>query len=116
MDIFVFLKKIIPNGLEKDIALVLLISLILSSTLSCSLDTLVKNQSKNGFKHLSQKFDRKVLDLVKQKRFYSYEYMCNFEKFNETPSSNNDFYSSLSGEEISNKEFQHFLRVWRNLK
>lgn len=114
MDIFVFKINFIPNGLEKDIALVLLISL--SSTLSYLLDTLVKNQSKNGFKHLSQKFDRKVLDLVKQKRFYSYEYMCNFEKFNETPSSNNDFYSSLSGEEISNKEFQHFLRVWRNLK
>ena len=114
MDIFVFKINFIPNGLEKDIALVLLISL--SSTLSYLLDTLVKNQSKNGFKHLSQKFDRKVLDLVKQKRFYSYEYMCNFEKFNETPSSNNDFYSSLSGEEISNKEFQHFLRVWSNLK
>ena len=114
MDIFVFKINFIPNGLEKDIALVLLMSL--SSTLSYLLDTLVKNQSKNGFKHLSQKFDRKVLDLVKQKRFYSYEYMCNFEKFNETPSSSNDFYSSLSGEEISNKEFQHFLRVWRNLK
>ena len=34
--------------------------------LSSSLDSLVKNLSKDDFKHLSQKFDNNVLDLAKQ--------------------------------------------------
>ena len=43
--------------------------------LSSSLDNLVKNQNKYGFKYLSQEFDNNLLDLVKQKGFYPYEYM-----------------------------------------
>ena len=35
--------------------------------LSSSLDSVVKNLGKNGFKSLSQEFDNNVLDLVKQK-------------------------------------------------
>ena len=35
--------------------------------LSYSLDSLVKNLVKNDFKYLSQEFDSKALDLVKQK-------------------------------------------------
>ena len=41
--------------------------------LSSSLDRLVKNLSKDDFKYLSQEFHNSVLDLVKQKGFYSYE-------------------------------------------
>ena len=48
--------------------------------LSSSLDTLVKNEHK---KYLSQAFNNKVLDLVKQKRYYSFKYMSCFEKFKE---------------------------------
>ena len=40
---------------------------------------LVKNLSKIDCKYLSQEFDNKVLDLVKQKVFYCYEYMGDFE-------------------------------------
>ena len=36
---------------------------------------------KNDFKYFSQEFDSKVLDLVKKRWFYSYEYMSCFEKF-----------------------------------
>ena len=46
-----------------------------------SLDSLVKNLNKDDFKHLSQEFDNNILDLVKQKVFYSYECMSGFEKF-----------------------------------
>ena len=46
-----------------------------------SLDSLVKNLNKDNFKYLSQEFDNNVLDLVKQKVFYSYECMSGFEKF-----------------------------------
>ena len=41
--------------------------------LSPSLDSLVKNLSKDDFKYLSQEFDNNVLDLVKQNGFYPYE-------------------------------------------
>ena len=46
--------------------------------LSSSLDRLVKNVGKDDFKYLSQEVDNYVLDLVKQKRFYPYEYMSDF--------------------------------------
>ena len=48
--------------------------------LSSLLDSLVKNLSKDNFKYLSQEFGSDVLDLVKQKGFYPYEYMSSFEK------------------------------------
>ena len=51
--------------------------------LSYSWESLVKNLGKDDFKYLSQEFDDNVLDLVKQKRFYHYEHMSNFEKFKE---------------------------------
>ena len=49
--------------------------------LSSSLDNLVKNLNKDYFKYLSQETDNNLLDLVKQKQFYPYEYMSDFEKF-----------------------------------
>ena len=51
--------------------------------LSSLLYTLVKNLGKNGFKYLSQGFDSNVLDLVKQKAFYPYDYISDFKKFKE---------------------------------
>ena len=59
--------------------------------LSYSLDNLVKNLAKDDFKYLRQEFDKNVLDLVKQKWFYSYEYMMDFEKFTEQSSSKKKF-------------------------
>ena len=52
--------------------------------LSSSLDSLVKNLNKDNFKYLSQEFYNNLLDWVKQKVFYPYEYMSGFEKFKET--------------------------------
>ena len=51
--------------------------------LSSSLDSLIKNLSKDDLKYLSQDFDNNILDLVKQKAFYLYEYMSDFEMFKE---------------------------------
>ena len=48
--------------------------------LSSSLDNLVENLSENDFKYLTQECDSKVLDLVKQKRFYPYEYISESKK------------------------------------
>ena len=44
--------------------------------------------------------------------FYPYDYRCSFEMFNETLPKKNEFYNQLSGEVISCKEDQHFLKVW----
>lgn len=43
--------------------------------MNCSLESLVKNWPKNKFKHLSQEFSKKQLELVKQKAHYSYGYI-----------------------------------------
>ena len=64
--------------------------------LSSSLDSLVKNFNKDDFKYLSQEFDNNVLDLVKQKRFYPYEYMSSFEKFKEQLPRKEKFYCLLT--------------------
>ena len=51
--------------------------------LNSSLDSLVKNLKEDGFKYLSEEFNKNKLDLVKQKGFYPYEYVSDFEKFKE---------------------------------
>ena len=80
--------------------------------LSSSLDSLVKNLNKDDFKYLSQEFDNNVLDLVKQKGFYPYEYMSDFEKFIEELPSKEKFYSFLTCKNISDKEHEYVLNVW----
>ena len=45
--------------------------------------SLVKKLGKVDFKSLSLDFGSNVLDLVKQKWFYTYEYMSDFENFRE---------------------------------
>ena len=71
--------------------------------LSSSLDSLVKNLSNDDFNFLSQEFNNNVLDLIKQKGFYRYEYMSNFEKFKEQLPRKEKFYSLLTVKEISDK-------------
>ena len=51
------------------------------------LDNSVTNLNKDDFKYLNQDFNSNVLDLVKQKGFYSYKYMSHSEKFKEKLSS-----------------------------
>ena len=45
-----------------------------------SLNPLVKNLSDKDFKYLSEEFGDDLLELVKQKGVYPYEYMSNFKK------------------------------------
>ena len=71
------------------------------------LDSLVQNLNKDDFKYLNQEFDNKILDLVKQKQFYPYENMSDFEKFKEQLPSKQKLYSSLAGKKISDKEYEH---------
>ena len=47
---------------------------------------LVQSLGKNDFKHLNQEFDSKVLYLLKQRGFLSYEYISGFQRFKELSS------------------------------
>ena len=74
--------NVIPNVLERHMTFIISNKFIFIASfqfLSSSLDSFVKNLSKNDFKSLSQEFDINVLDLVKQKSFYPYECICDFE-------------------------------------
>ena len=77
------------------------------------LDNLVKSLSKDDFKYLGQEFDNKVLDLVRQKTLDLYEYISDFEKFKEELPSKEKFYSSLTDRNISHKEYEKVLKVWK---
>ena len=87
-----------------------------SQFLSSSLDSLVKNFSKNDFKYWSQEFDGNILDLVKHKGFYPFKYMSDFEKFERELPSKEKFYSSLTGKKLVTKIMNIFLRFAPNLK
>ena len=110
--------NVIPNGLEKNMSFSINSKLSFIDSfqfLSSSLDSLLKNSAKCDFKYLTQEFDNNVLDPVKQKGFYPYEYMSNFENFKEKLPSKEKFYSSLTDKKISGKEYM-FLRFGTNLK
>ena len=108
--------NVIPNGLEKYMSFTINsnLSFIYSfQFLSSLLDSLVENLSKDDFKYLSQEFDNNVLDIVKQKGFYPYEYMSHFEKFKEELPGKEKFYSSLTVRKINGKENEHVVNVWK---
>ena len=51
--------------------------------MNSSLVALVKNLSDKDFKYLSQEFSGDLLELVKQKGVYPYEYMDSFKTFSD---------------------------------
>ena len=111
--------NVIPNGLEKYMSFSINDKLSFIDSfqfLSSSLDSLVKNIAKDDFKYLSQEFDNNVLDLVKQKGFYPYEYMRDFQKFKEQLPSKEKFYSLLTCKKSSGKECEHVLKVWKKFE
>ena len=112
---FNFKINVIPNGLEKYMSFNVnnkLAFIDIFQFLSSSLDSLVKNLGKDDFKYLSQEFDSDVLDLVKQKGFYPYEYMSDFEKFKERLPTKKQFYSSLTGKINSDKYYERVIKVF----
>ena len=74
--------SVIPNGLEKYMSFTITNKLRFIDSfqfLSSLLGSLNKNLNKDDFKYLSQEFVKYKLDLFKQKGFYPYEYMTDFE-------------------------------------
>ena len=115
LDKFSFKTNVIQNGLEKYMTFNInnkSVFIYSFQFLSFSLNSLVTNLDKNDFKYLSQEFNNKVLDSVKLKGFYPYEYMNGFEKFEKELSSKEKFYSSLSSKKSSDNDYEHVLGVW----
>ena len=65
---------------------------------------------------MSQECDNNVLDLVKKKGFYPFEYMNDFEKIKEKLPNKEKLYSSLTGKKVNNKEYDHVLKVWKKFE
>ena len=71
------------------------------------LDSVVKNLSNNDFKYLSEEFNSKFLELVKEKGVYPYEYMNSFKKFSEDKLPDKcEFFNSLKDKSVSEKDYQ----------
>ena len=85
--------------------------------MASSVEALVNNLSKDDFKNLEKYFTPEEIKLLKQKGFYPYEYMDNIEKLKDTkPPPQKAFYSKLTGNKISNNNYNHVLKVWETLK
>ena len=78
--------NVMPNGLEKYMTFFFGKNLVFIDSMkfiNSSLDKLVKNLSDEGFKYLLEEIGSKNLELLKNKSAYPYEYMNNFERFDE---------------------------------
>ena len=112
--------SIIPNGLEKYMAFTVNKNLACIDSMQfmhSSLDSLVKNLSDDYFKYLSENLSGELLELVKEKEVYPYEYMDSFEKFSENKLPNKyKFLSSLKDECISEKDYEKAKNIWNAFK
>ena len=73
-----------------------------------SLSNLANNLPKDGFYHTKNEFGPNNLELITKKGVYPFDYMDDFNKFKEEglPSIEN-FYSKLTGEDISDEDYNH---------
>ena len=83
-----------------------------------SLSDLVENLPKDQFKILRQRFPNdEEFDLVLRKGVFPYEWFDSIEKLNETRlPPMKDFYSSLTGEDISEEDYSHAQKVWETFR
>ena len=82
--------------------------------MSTSLESLVNNLPDDGKTNLERYYKGEKLSLVKGKGFYPYEYMNSLERFKENkPPPKEAFYSRLTGEGISDEDYEHVKKVWK---
>ena len=81
--------------------------------MASSLEKLVDATDKSDFR-LTQKEFGDQTELILRKGDYPYEYFDSMERFNETQLPPIDkFYSKLSDESISQKDYEHAQKVWQ---
>ena len=82
--------------------------------MSTSLDSLVDNLPDDAFNNLEGCYKGEKLSLVKRKGVYPYEYMNSLERFKENKLPPKEaFYSRLTGEGISDEDYEHAEKVWK---
>ena len=82
--------------------------------MSTSLESLVNNLPDDGFNILERFYKGEKLSLVKRKGFYPYEYMDSLKRFKENKIPPKEaFYSRLTGEGISDEDYEHVKKVWK---
>ena len=110
----------IPNNMEKYMAFMLgnhLVFLDSFQFMSSGLDNLIKNLPDEAFKYTKQEFKKEQFNLMKQKGIYPYDHMDSFDRFNETKLPvQQEFYSILNNEHITDEDYQHAQNVWNTFK
>ena len=85
--------------------------------MSTSLGSLVNNLPEKDFTNLKKYYTSDKFSLVKKKGVYPYEYMNSLERLKENKlPSKESFYSALTGEGISNEDYQHAQKVWEDFE
>ena len=81
--------------------------------MAASLDSLVNNLPKDDFINLGSYYSGDKFNLLTKKGVYPYEYMVSFENLEETKLPPKEaFYSKLTDENISDKDYEHAKKVW----
>ena len=85
--------------------------------MASSLDSLAKNLTDEECKNLQWFYkEEDVFKLMRRKGVYPYEYMDNWEKFEETRlPAKEAFYSKLNMGGISDKDYEHAQQVWNSM-
>jgi hypothetical protein len=108
--------EVIANNIEKYLAFKLGKNLVFKDSLQFlpeSLEKLVKNLSKDDFILTAQRFPSDKLDLMLRKGVCPYAYLDSWARFDETePPPKAAFFNDLTGEELPDDDYQHFLNVW----
>ena len=82
--------------------------------MASSIHSLSKNLSRKQFREMNNVFENDT-DLLIRKEVYPYDYMDNFERFNEIELPPvNEFYSRLNDSDVDPKDYEHAQKVWRH--
>ena len=82
--------------------------------MSSSLDSLPRNLVKGGEKLFEfENYSELQYELLTRVRVYPYEYMSSWDKFKESLSPIEAFYSKLNMSKITEDNYQHAQRVWK---
>ena len=82
-----------------------------------SLEKLVNNLSNDSFDNVKRYYNDKEVNLLTRKGVYPYEYMDSPDRLKETHLPPKEaFYSKLTDEHITNKDYDHALNVWKTFR